>query len=71
MPAPGPEQAPARPRPRAPRFRHDGWTPERQKAFIAVLAETGWVDRAARQVNIAQTNCCELRRAPGAEGAKP
>ncbi len=50
------------------RYRHDGWTPERQKAFIAALAETGCVDRAARRVNIAQTNCYELRRAPGAEG---
>ncbi|HEX6376259.1 MAG TPA: hypothetical protein VFZ91_11125 [Allosphingosinicella sp.] len=49
------------------RFRHDGWTPERQRAFIAALAETGCVERAARRVNIAQTNCYELRRAPGAE----
>ena len=50
------------------RYRHDGWTPERQKAFIGWLAETGCVERAARMVNIAQTNCYELRRAPGAEG---
>jgi hypothetical protein len=50
------------------RYRHDGWTPERQKAFIAALAVTGCVDRAARMVNIAQTNCYELKRAPGAEG---
>jgi hypothetical protein len=69
-PAPGPE-LPAdlldfTPVPR--RFRHDGWTPERQKAFIAALAVTGCVERAARMVNIAQTNCYELRRAPGAEG---
>ncbi|MEA2998435.1 MAG: hypothetical protein QOK17_268 [Sphingomonadales bacterium] len=49
------------------KYRYDGWTPERQKAFIAALAETGCVDRAARLVNIAQTNCYELRRAPGAE----
>lgn len=49
------------------RYRHDGWTPERQKAFIGALAETGCVERAARMVNIAQTNCYELRRAPGAE----
>lgn len=48
--------------------RHDGWTPERQRAFIGWLAVTGCVDRAARMVNIAQTNCYELRRAPGAEG---
>lgn len=50
------------------RYRHDGWTPERQKAFIFALAETGTVERAARRVNIATTNCYELRRAPGAEG---
>lgn len=49
------------------RYRHDGWTPERQKAFVETLADTGCVDRAARMVNIAQTNCYELRRAPGAE----
>lgn len=49
------------------RYRHDGWTPERQKAFIEALADTGCVDRAARMVNIAQTNCYTLRRAPGAE----
>src|SRR3954471_9390355 len=49
------------------KYRYDGWTPERQKAFIAALAETGCVDRAARLVNIAQQNCYALRRAPGAE----
>lgn len=53
-----------------PRFynRHDGWTPERQRAFIGALADTGCVRRAARLVNMAQTNCYTLRRAPGAEG---
>jgi len=47
--------------------RHDGWTPERQRAFIGALADTGCVSRAARMVNMAQTNCYTLRRAPGAE----
>ena len=47
--------------------RHDGWTPERQKAFIEALADTGSVSRAAAMVNMAQTNCYTLRRAPGAE----
>ncbi len=70
MPVPSPE-LPAglldfTPVPR--RYRHDGWTPGRQRAFIGALAVTGCVDRAARMVNIAQTNCYELRRAPGAEG---
>ncbi|WP_428632322.1 hypothetical protein [Sphingopyxis sp.] len=49
------------------KYRHDGWTPERQKAFIAALADTGSVNRAAAMVNMAQTNCYTLRRAPGAE----
>lgn len=47
--------------------RHDGWTPERQVAFIGALADTGCVNRAAAMVNMAQTNCYTLRRAPGAE----
>lgn len=49
------------------RTRHDGWTPERQVAFIGALADTGCVDRAAAMVNMAQPNCYTLRRAPGAE----
>ncbi|WP_305097999.1 hypothetical protein [Croceibacterium aestuarii] len=50
------------------RYRHDGWTPERQKAFIEALADCGSVTRAAAMVNMAQANCYTLRRAPGAEG---
>jgi hypothetical protein len=49
------------------KYRHDGWTPERQKAFIEALADTGCVSRAAKQVNISQQNAYALRRAPGAE----
>lgn len=49
------------------KYRHDGWTPERQKAFIAALADTGSVSRAAAMVNMAQANCYTLRRAAGAE----
>jgi hypothetical protein len=48
--------------------RHDGWTPERQKAFIEALADTGSVRRAARMVNMSQANAYVLRRAPGADG---
>ena len=48
-------------------YRHDGWTPERQRAFIGALADTGCVSRAARMVNMAQANCYTLRRSPGAE----
>src|SRR3546814_16442192 len=50
------------------KYRHDGWTPERQRAFIAALADTGSVRRAAAMVNLAQTNCYTLRRAAGAGG---
>jgi len=50
------------------KYRFDGWTPERQRAFIEALADTGCVSRAARMVNMAQANCYTLRRAPGAEG---
>ena len=49
------------------KYRHDGWTPERQRAFIEALADTGCVSRAAAMVNMAQANCYTLRRAPGAE----
>lgn len=49
------------------KYRHDGWPPERQRAFIAALADTGSVSRVAARVNMAQTNCHTLRRAPGAE----
>lgn len=50
------------------KYRHDGWTPERQRAFIEALADTGCVTRAAGMVNMAQSNCYYLRRQPGAEG---
>lgn len=49
-------------------YRHDGWTPERQRAFIEALADTGSVTRAAGMVNMAQANAYALRRSPGAEG---
>ena len=47
--------------------RHDGWTPERQRAFIAALADTGSVTSAARFVNMSTTNAYQLRRHVGAE----
>jgi hypothetical protein len=61
------EQLPAfAPVPR--KFRHDGWTPERQKAFIGALADTGSVSRAARHVNMSPEGAYYLRRQPGSEG---
>ena len=49
------------------KFRHDGWTPERQRAFIAALADTGSVKRAARAVNMSPEGAYWLRRQPGSE----
>lgn len=46
--------------------RHDGWTPERQRAFIQALAETGSVTIAARQVNMAHATAYALRHHPEA-----
>ncbi|TMJ20582.1 MAG: hypothetical protein E6G92_12860 [Alphaproteobacteria bacterium] len=47
--------------------RHDGWTPERQRAFIGFLADTGCVSIACRMVNMSQPSYYQLRRQPGAE----
>lgn len=49
------------------KYRHDGWTPERQRAFIDALAETGSVGRAARRLNMSAEGAYYLRRQPGAE----
>lgn len=48
-------------------MRHDGWSPERQRAFIAALADTGVVSSAARYVNMSKWTAYALRRHPGAE----
>ena len=47
--------------------RHDGWTPERQRGFIAALAELGSVSGAAKRVAMATFGAYALRRAEGAE----
>ncbi|MEO7505092.1 MAG: hypothetical protein ABIT69_07920 [Sphingomicrobium sp.] len=49
------------------RPRSDGWTPQRQRDFIAALADTGCVAQAAMAVDMTDTSCYRLRRAPGAE----
>lgn len=49
------------------KYRHDGWTAERQRAFIDALAATGSVRRAAKRINMASEGAYALRRAPGAE----
>ena len=47
--------------------RHDGWSPQWQRAFIEALADSGSVTYAARAVGMSRQACYELRRSPGAE----
>src|SRR5687767_841383 len=47
--------------------RKDGWTPQRQRDFIAALADTGCVEHAARAVSMTPRSAYRLRREPGAE----
>ncbi len=49
------------------KYRHDGWTEERQRAFIDALAATGSVTHAAKTVNMSPEGAYQLRRQPGAE----
>lgn len=50
------------------RRRTDGWSPANQRRFIELLADTGSVATAARDMNMSVQGCHALRRAPGAEG---
>lgn len=50
------------------KYRHDGWTPDRQRAFIQALAATGSVTAAAARINMSTEGAYYLRRQPGAEG---
>lgn len=49
------------------RARADGWSEERQAAFIGLLAETGCVAEAARRVGLSRVAAYQLRRRTGAE----
>lgn len=49
------------------RHRHDGWTPERQRGFIAALAETGAGAQAAHSVGMSGASAYNLRRRRHAE----
>jgi hypothetical protein len=46
------------------RHRNDGWTVEKQYAFIEALAETGIVEDACRRVGMSRTSADNLRRRP-------
>lgn len=50
------------------RARRDGWTADRQRAFIAALACTGCVGKAAREAGMSRESAYRLRRRRGAEG---
>lgn len=53
------------------RIRKDGWTAERQRDFLATLADTGCVSVAAQAVGIRPRSAYRLRRHPaGAAFAK-
>lgn len=44
--------------------RHDGWTPERQWAFVEALADTASVSQAAKIVGMSTRSAHKLRRHP-------
>ncbi len=48
-------------------YRHDGWTPERQRGFIKVLARCASVPNAARSVGMGAGRIYDLRNHEGAE----
>jgi hypothetical protein len=47
--------------------RHDGWTPERQREFIAALAKIGMVAAAARSVGMSRKSAYALLERAGPE----
>jgi hypothetical protein len=49
------------------RARRDGWTPERQRAFIAALRATLSISKAARAVGMSRKSAYRLRERPDAE----
>lgn len=47
--------------------RYDGWTPDRQRAFIEALAETGSVTAACQRINMSTVGAYHLKRQRGAD----
>lgn len=47
------------------RARHDGWTPERQRRFVAAIGDVGSVSTAARLVGMSAKSAYALRRRAG------
>jgi hypothetical protein len=50
----------------SPQPRHDGWTPDRQRRFIAALADCGSVAEAAARAGMSRQAAYALRRSPAA-----
>ncbi|HEV7661740.1 MAG TPA: hypothetical protein VGO55_18010 [Allosphingosinicella sp.] len=50
------------------RGRHDGWTPERQRAFVALIAKGLKPGRAAARLGMRRQGAYALRTRAGAEG---
>lgn len=48
------------------RRRHDGWSPDKQVAFIEALAESGCVDEACKAVRMGRASAYALRARPDA-----
>ncbi len=48
------------------RARHDGWSPERQRAFLTALAATGTASAAAKMVGMSRKSAYALRARPDA-----
>jgi hypothetical protein len=49
--------------------RHDGWTPERQRGFIAALSKIGVVAMAARSVGMSRKSAYALLKRAGPESS--
>lgn len=49
------------------RYRHDGWVPDRQHAFIEALTGCGCVDEACRAVGMSRASAYALRQRPDAQ----
>jgi len=49
------------------RVRADGWTAERQRTFLIVLAETGSVSAACQEAGVSSRSAYRLRARPDAE----
>ena len=49
------------------RTRHDGWTAERQRTFLTVLAETGCISEACSEAGVSSRSAYRLRQLPHAK----